>query len=231
MYPRCGENHSFLPSPSELCRPVHAAFACAFANAKSPEATSVRSSTSTGTHPAYMAPKYARELAGLTSQLISTRSPGFSPIDRNFAAMPTMRPGTSLAGKLSPVAASIKVRTFSQPRDQPACEIPLTGDVHLRPYRVWIAPPCRSPSRSPLPSSHPRQRSIQKCARGYLPDSRAPWNPRQGTSSGDVSSVMVPGSTSKADLKAVCTFVNNSSMMQVPSLILCPTFTNLFLRS
>src|SRR5579863_734803 len=44
-----------------------------------------------------------------------------------------------------------------------------------------------------------------------------PMESHAGTSSGEVSRVMVLGSTSNADLKAVCTFVNSSSMMQFPS--------------
>src|SRR5712664_4099439 len=105
----------FLAQSQWTPLPTHTAFPRALARIDSPEVASARSSTSTGTSPAYMAPKYASVLAGLKAQLISTRSPACRPVDRNPAAKPKIRPGTSLPESVCPVAASIR-REFSPSR-------------------------------------------------------------------------------------------------------------------
>src|SRR5580692_632214 len=68
-----------------------------------------------------MAPKYAMELCGLRLQLMSKRSPGLRPSERNPAPNPAIRPGTSAAGNVCPVAASIRSEPFpSRSTNRPA---------------------------------------------------------------------------------------------------------------
>jgi len=83
---RFAQRYSFLPNHSGLPWQPTRFFARALAAIDSPVVASARSSTSTGTSPAYMAPKYASVLAGLKPQLISTRSPACRPADRKPAA-------------------------------------------------------------------------------------------------------------------------------------------------
>src|SRR5271157_5492 len=111
-FPSSWGNPFFLAQSQRTRLPVHAAFACAFAKTKSPEFASVRSSTSTGTQPAYIAPRYASVLQGSTPQLISKRSPDCRPADKNPAAQPTIRRGTSAAGTVCPFAASTRSECF-----------------------------------------------------------------------------------------------------------------------
>src|SRR6266478_8351850 len=87
---------------------THTAFARALVKRVSPEVARVRSSASTGTNPAYIAPKYANVLAGLRPQLISTRSPVCKPAERNPVAKPMIRPETSSPESVCPVAASTR---------------------------------------------------------------------------------------------------------------------------
>src|SRR5262249_229452 len=85
---------------------LHTALAHTFAFTEWPEAACVRSSNSTGTSPAHIAPRYATPVAELIPQLSSTRSPGFNPAERNRPAKPAICVRISAAPRVSPEAAS-----------------------------------------------------------------------------------------------------------------------------
>src|SRR5229473_8558340 len=63
----------FVAQSQRTLLATHTAFARALAKSESPEVARARSSTGTGTNPAYMAPRYASVLAGLRPQLINTQ--------------------------------------------------------------------------------------------------------------------------------------------------------------